>query len=706
MRRLGLIVAIIVIAIIAAVAIFLATFDVNRYRGRIQADLTQRLGRNVTLGDMHLSLFPPRFIVHNVAIADDPAFNPQRPFVQAQEFDISVKLLPLLHKQFEISSLYLQRPSVELVKNRQGEWNFNSLGKPSPAGASSQNRFSLSELVIQDGQVATTDLQTRQPRTVYDHIDLTLKDFAPDRPFSIQAAAHLPGPDNPLISLNGDGGPIRQDQPAATPFHGTLNLQRVDIAGAREFLKSPALSKMDGSLSGQTRIFSDGAKLAANGNLDVRNVRMNGRDLGYPIDLQYQISDDFPADLLTVESSNIKLGATPISITGTVDSKPTPAQIDLHAGATGVSIAEAAKLAASAGATLTPNTNMTGTVSADIQARGDAGNPALSGTITAHDLEATGKEFPQPVQVKAVVLHLTPAEIHSDPFTVNSDATAMNVQFALQNYVSKNATVNATLRSPNADLPGLLSIAKAYGVTALDKVSGAGSLNIDLHASGPVRSVAADELARSLNGMIVLNLQDVRYTGADISHELSSIAGGLGMHQSDQGSTTIDKMTGNIAIKNGIAQTSNTEALLDLGNVGIAGTANLVDQALNLRITAVMSKELSQKAGGTSIGGYAKTVLANSQGELTIPALVTGTFQHPHFAPDLQQLAQMKLKGLMPDFNNPTAAAAKIVGTLLNSQTGNAQQQNATGSADRSQSPNPVQQLLGIFGKKLQPPGK
>lgn len=730
MRKFGIIVGIIVIVIVAAAAIFIATFNVNRYRGKIQADLTQRLARNVTLGDMHLSVFPPRFIVHNVSIADDPRFDSQRPFVQAQELDISAKLLPLLHKRFEISSLYLQRPSVELIKSQQGVWNFSSLGKPSspppsatqPApqpttvppsqskpttsAASVQNQFSLNDLVIQDGQVATTDLQTRQPRTVYDHIDLTLKDFAPNRPFSIQAAAHLPGPGNPLISLTGDGGPIRQDQPAATPFHGTVNLQRVDIAGARQFLQSPALAKIDGNLSGQTRISSDGVKLAANGDINAQNVRMHGRDLGYPINVQYKIADEIPADLLTIESSTIKLGTTPLSITGTVNSKPTTAQIDLHAGATNVSIAEAAKLASSAGATLTPNTNLNGTVSADVRARGPADNPALNGTISAHDLQASGKDFPQPVQVKSIVLHLAPAEIHSDPFTVNSGATAMNVQFALQNYVSKNAIVNATVRAPNAELAGLLTIAKAYGVTALDNVSGAGILNVDLHATGPVRSINSADLARSLNGLIALNLQDVRYSGADISHELSTIAGGLGMHQSDQGYTTIPKMTGNIAVKNGIAQTNNTQALLDLGNVGIAGTASLVDQALNLRVTAVMSKELTQKVGGTNIGGYAKTVLANSQGELTVPATVTGTFQHPHFAPDLQQLAQMKLKGLMPDFNNPTATVAKIVGGLLNSPNANTQQPNPEGSADRSASPNPVQQLFGIFGKKLQPPGK
>ena len=720
MRRVGIVIGIIVIVIVVAVVVFASTFDINRYHAQIQADLTNKLGRNVSLGQMHFNLFPPRFRVDNVSISDDPKFSTQRPFVQAQELDVSVKFLPLLHKSVEIDSLYLQRPSVELIKNAQGTWNFASLGKPAssapappeassprtpapakpappeqPQRTSSQERFSLSKLVIQDGQIAETDQQARQPRSVYDHIDVTLRDFAPNQPFTIDAAAHLPGPNNQLISLAGRGGPIRQDQPAATPFHGTLDLQRVQISDARQFLKSPALEKLDGTVSGQTRINSNGGNLSADGGMNVDNVRMDGHDLGYPITVQYNAADDIAADLLTIHSANIKLGTTPIAISGTVNSKSTPAQIDLCAKANGVSVAEASKLAATAGVALTPGATVAGTVDLNIEARGAADNPALNGNVGAHNIAVSGKDFPQPVEIKAVDLSLTPSEIHSNPFDVTSGGTTMNVQFALRQYLSKTPTVDAAVRAANAELPALLAMAKAYGVTALDKVSGAGTLNLDLHATGPVRSVASADLARALNGTAALNFHDVRYSGADISHELTNIAGAFGLHQSSQGATTINKMTGDITVKNGVAQTNNVEALLDIGNVGIAGTANLVNQALNLRVTAVLSKELSQKAGGTSIGGYAKTALDNSQGELVIPAEVTGTFQHPMFAPDVQQLAQMKLKGLMPDFNNPTAAASSLLGNLLNRQSGNNAQ-----SQSPAASPNPLQQLKGLFGKK------
>ena len=708
MRNVGIAIAVIVVVIIVAVAVFAATFDVNRYRSTIQADLTKTVGRDVSLGEMHLNLFPPRFVVRDVTIADDPTFETHRPFVQAQELDVSIKLLPLLHKSVEIDSLYLQRPAVELIKNSRGTWNFASLGGASKEPSSTHHEtFSLSKLVIQDGQVATTDEQARQARSVYDHIDVTLRDFTPNQPFSLEAAAHLPGPNNQQLNLHGKGGPVRQDQPAATPFHGTLDWHQVEIAGARRFVSSPALANADGSLSGQMNITSDAGKLSATGNISGQNLRMKGRDLGFPMALQFNIHDDVPADLLMLDSANLKLGATPLSLSGTVNSKPTPAQIDLCVKANGISIAEAAKLAAAAGVALTPGTTVSGTVDLNVEARGAADNPALNGTINGRDLQASGKDFVQPVQVKAVTLSLTPSQIQSNPFTVNSGSTALTVQFGMQQYLSKNPTVDATLRATNAELPSLLSIAKAYGITALDKVSGSGTLDVDLRATGPVRSAASSDLARALNGTIGLNFHDIRYSGADISHELTKIAGALGLHENNQGFTNINTITGNINVKSGIAQTNNTEALLDIGNVGIAGTANLVNQALNLRITGVLSNELSQKAGGTSIGGYAKTVLANNQGELVIPASVTGTFQHPQFAPDLQQLAQMRLQGLVPNFNNPAGVVSGLLGNLLNSQGGKgAPSQNRAQPQNPTASPNPLQQLEGIFGKKKQPPPK
>jgi AsmA protein len=691
MRKIAIVIGIVLVVIVLAVGIFVATFNPNDYRGTLQTKLEQQLDRKVALGNMELGLFPLRFRVYNLSIADDPKFG-TRAFVQTQELSVSVKLLPLLSKSVQIDSLALERPSVELIKNAQGMWNFASIGQKTPAtpssSSSSSQQFSLGELAINDGLVAITDLQDRKPRTVYDHINLKLTDFAPDSPFNLDASVHLPGGGSQEVSLKGKGGPLSHANPATTPFKGTLDLKGVEIAGLQKFLQSPALVNTDGVLSGHTDIASESGKLSAKGQMDLEKPRLHGIDVGYPINMDYDVSDDLPNDLLTIKQGAIKLGPTPLSLSGTMNSKPTPAQLNLDLKANNVSIAEIARLAAAAGIAFAPGTTVNGQISADIKAQGAADKPALNGTLAGRDIQVSGKEIAKPVAVKAVNIALSPTEIHSDSFNVTSGGTTAAVQFSVKDYTSNSPQVDATLRAPQAALPDLLAMAKAYGVTSLDKISGAGNLAVDMHAAGPVQSMSSDQLVKALNGTINVNFNNVRYAGVDISHQLLSMIGS-GQGGKDQGYTNIQKMTGTILVKNGIAQTNNLQATLDIGNVGATGTANLATQILNMQLTAVLSKAFTQQLGGAAGGNYMSAALANSQGELVIPAIVGGTFQNPKIMPDVQKMAQMKLKGLMPTADNPLGAASSILGGV----TGQKGQQPG-------QQQNQVNQIMGLFGNK------
>lgn len=731
MRKVFIIIGVIVVLLIAAAMIFAATFDVNSYHQAIQSQFEKRLGRPVTLGTMRLRLFPIRFAAKDLAIGDDPRFNPDAPFLKAQQLDVSVKLLPLLHKQIEVDSLTLQRPSIDLIKNEAGAWNTASLGHPEsatkpeaeaqkqqaepkqpaprPSPASAGHEFTLSKLAIRDGQVSILDKQKSKTPSLYDHIDITLTDFAPDNPFTIDAVAHMPGAGSEQIRLQGKGGPLVRGQPALTPFQGTLELKQVAIADLAKFLNSPALEGTAGTLTGQTKISSNSGKITAQGEANVQNGKVHGMELGYPIVAQYDLTDDAQAALITVRNLALKLGATPFYISGSVNTKPTPAQLNMNIKANNASIAELMKLAASSGMALSPGTKVSGNVNLNVEARGAANKTALSGTIIASNVEMTGKEIAQPVQIKSVNLHLTPSQIQSDPFVVTSGETALTTQFGVRDYTSPAATMDATARAPNAQLPAVLSMAKAYGVKGLDKINGAGVIKLDMHARGPIKSITANEIIKTLNGTVNLNLNNLKYSGADILQQLGSIGGFLNQASASRaapGITNISKMTGDIVVKNGIAETNNLQAQLDEGSIGLAGTANLLDQALNMRATAALSQAFSQKVGGNSISGFMNTALANQQGQLVIPCLVTGTLSNPRFTPDVQQVAQMKLKGLMPDANNPSSAVG-VLNRLLGNPNSASQPQQQNQGPKQQQKPNPAQQILDMLQKNKpqnQPP--
>ena len=158
----------------------------------------------------------------------------------------------------------------------------------------------------------------------------------------------------------------------------------------------------------------------------------------------------------------------------------------------------------------------------------------------------------------------------------------------------------------------------------------------------------------------------------------------------EQTFTNLVKLTGAFDINNGIAQTNNLQAVIDGGTLAAQGTANLADQSLNMHVTAVLTKSMSEKVGGTTIGGYMSTALANANGELVIPVVVTGTLQKPQVAPDLKKIAEMKLRNIVPTGSNPAQATAGILGQVM----GNKEQKGGVGGT--------VAQILGTLGGQQQ----
>ncbi|HWY68897.1 MAG TPA: AsmA family protein [Terriglobales bacterium] len=902
MRKLiGVLIAIVLLVVIVMFALP-SLVNVNQYHDKIQAELQQKLHRQVKLGDMSLKLIPFSIRVSNAEIGEDPRFNTGHPFASTQQLAVSAKLLPLLRHEVQVNSVELVDPKIELVRNPQGVWNFASLQQPSsnnapsqpsanqpasskpsptqpapnqskPSQPSSGQAFSLSELKITNGQVAITDEQKHQSRAVYDHIDLALSNYAPGKPFDIALAAHLPGQGDQYVKFDGTAGPMNDQNSLATPVDGRLKLNQVSLAGVQKFLNSPQLSQYEAVASGEASVRNNNGNMNSTGNLQLNNVRIRGVDIGYPIKADYNIADNLNTDVINISKLNLNLGPTPISMSGTVNTRPTPAQLNVQVKASNASISELARLAGAFGVAFNPGTQVAGNLNADIHAQGATDQPALNGNLNAQNLVISGKDIPQPVKVPAINLELTPDVVKSNSFTAQSGGTSLNGNFALSHYTTPNGVIDAAIRTSGANLGELINIAKAYGVSAVEGMSGTGTLSLDAHVQGPIKQTdrlvysgtgslqnatinmptltkpllvktanlrfaqnsavlenmqaslgsttatgtatvrnfsapqiqfalnadklnitelqqitggntkrssldsfslvpsayaqsrpsggsisrlggtgtlsvgtilfdqlvlsnlksnltfsgdPAGNLMRTLNGDINFNTGNGKYQGTDLLHELSSIAK-FSQSQPSQGFTNIVKLGGLVNIKNGVANTNNLQAVIDGGTIGAEGAVDLVTEALNMRLNAVLNKDLSQRVGGTGIGGYLNTALANRNGELVIPVIVTGNVNRPIIAPDVQKLAQMKLNNLLPTSTNPGALTSGLAGLLggkggqqqqgggiqgilgalggqqqqqqsqqqpAQGQQGNAQQQQ------QQQQPNPVNDIVGLFGKK------
>src|SRR4051794_4866858 len=96
MRRLLIIFGIAIGAIVILLALGATLLNVNRFRPRIQAELQAKLGRPVTLGELHLHLFPFAVKADGLTIAESPAFGSGQPFATAQEVYASAGLFSLI----------------------------------------------------------------------------------------------------------------------------------------------------------------------------------------------------------------------------------------------------------------------------------------------------------------------------------------------------------------------------------------------------------------------------------------------------------------------------------------------------------------------------------------------------------------------------------------------------------------------------------
>src|SRR6266540_4549675 len=97
--------------------------------------VSKALGREVTLREAKLKLFPAtRVTLAGLTVAGRPG---EPALVETESLDVEVALWPLLRslgKDVEVRAFTLVRPSLNLVKAKDGTWNFEGLGGAESAG--------------------------------------------------------------------------------------------------------------------------------------------------------------------------------------------------------------------------------------------------------------------------------------------------------------------------------------------------------------------------------------------------------------------------------------------------------------------------------------------------------------------------------------------------------------------------------------------
>lgn len=107
--------------------------NINHFRRSIIHSIGDGLGRPVHASSVELVLFPrPGFVLHNLTVDENPAFGAE-PVMMAASVTATLRASTLWHRRVEIATLRFDTPSVNLTRNAEGHWNFESLLQNSPA---------------------------------------------------------------------------------------------------------------------------------------------------------------------------------------------------------------------------------------------------------------------------------------------------------------------------------------------------------------------------------------------------------------------------------------------------------------------------------------------------------------------------------------------------------------------------------------------
>ena len=293
-----------------------------------------------------------------------------------------------------------------------------------------------------------------------------------------------------------------------------------------------------------------------------------------------------------------------------------------------------------------------------------AGVPAVVNFDTKYDLvKGTG------------VLH---------PSTLNIGNAKSNLSGT---YKSEGDDFSVDLKITGDGLPAtdLESFLPALGINLPDKSRlSAGTMNTNLHVSGPTDKLVTDGTIGLFNGKLA---------GFDLGQKLSGIGALAGIKSG--GDLIIEKFTTNLHMATTGLRADNLDAVVPaLGSMVGNGTVDAKNN-LDFKLVATVNNAVATAAAGSMAGGLGGTVgkmlgggaAACKNGGIKVPLQIHGTTASPQFVPDIGGAAASLLKS---EFS---CAGSGGAGGLTNAA-------GALAGGSKGTTADTINQLGGLFGKK------
>jgi len=138
---------------------------------KITARLTAAFGRSVEVGSYSASLWGrPTLNARSVTVSEDPRFGHEY-FLRAESLTVSLRWRSLLRGRLEFGAISLSHPSLNLVRNPDGDWNVaewlpqlsSTSASAAPKSGLASNAFRFTRINVDSGRINFKRAQEKLP---------------------------------------------------------------------------------------------------------------------------------------------------------------------------------------------------------------------------------------------------------------------------------------------------------------------------------------------------------------------------------------------------------------------------------------------------------------------------------------------------------------------------------------------------------------
>jgi len=392
-RWLKVVLVVAALLVIAVATLFLVV-HANAFQSLLEDQMSAALGRQVKFGNLNFSPFSGSLVANNLVVADDPAYSAS-PFLTAKQLRIGVEMGHLIFsRRLKVRSLTVESPQIHLIEGAKGRWNFSSIGENAashtgtPQKESAFPGLTVGSLAIQNGRAVVEYQATPGVSRVYDHLDLSMRQFSFAKRFPFTLSADVP--DNGRISASGQAGPINRQDAAMTYVDTQIKIRHLDPVAAG-FLDPAAGVSLLADVDAHAT--SNGQALSSNGTVHMQRLRLvkTGAPTPNPVVLDYAVTQNLQDDDGQLQRADLQTGAVAIHIVGQYRLAPKNPTVNLKLDGEKLPIDQLQTLMKSAGVKL-PNgaTLRGGTLSLSLGINGPANNLVITGPVALDNTRMVG----------------------------------------------------------------------------------------------------------------------------------------------------------------------------------------------------------------------------------------------------------------------------------------------------------------------------